>query len=804
MTPMKTNPQEMQMLVQDQQCEKMVIGTILNYGAVYDQLADILDDECFRDGKCLGVWQAIKASRERGESIDIVTVTAELAKEGSTIQPWEVAEMSQEGSVSTTNIEFYAYRLKDLSIRRRLWRLGQKLVNTGIVETDDVADIQQMATEELNGLFGQSRGVITLTQALLKLTDIINDNLNNKHITGSYTGFYKLDVKGGLHGSDLIIIAGESSQGKALRMDELILTPTGWVKNRDLKVGDEVASVDGKPSYVVGVYPQGIKNMYRITFTDGRTAVCSGDHLWEVFGNPSFHGKSRVMTTLDIKSLLEKGLTRKPTLNIPMFCGEFGKHENFVIHPYILGVLIGDGCLTHGVCIANADEFVLDRIRSLSSLPVHITNSKERVLTYRLTQGSKWKENPYRTELENLGMLNKTSYNKFIPKKYLNSDYEQRMQLLNGLMDTDGEVDPYHNIHYSTVSKQLANDVVYLCRSLGFRCSVNTHKSAIGDKNYGIHYRLTIAGEKEKDCVTLPRRRDRIVNRKRVNLGILSVEYVGKEECQCIKVSHPRELFIMRDFIVTHNTALALSIVKNTAEKGEKVAVFSLEMTDVQLTARLVAMKSGVSSSDIMYSNQLNPAQIEMIDTAKGILPGENIFFDDESTSNLESILLSIRNMKLRHDIQGAVVDYLQILNVNQKNSSYTREQAMGDAARRLKNLAKELDIWIIALSQLNRNQQDPVPTMARLRDSGQIAEAADVVMLVYRPEIYHRTFPQPFEQLTEEDVKGKAMIDVAKGRNIGVFKFLVEFNASTTHFTDMDLGESYEDMTPVEESAPF
>lgn len=466
MTPIKTDPKMMQELVQDIKCERMVLGTLLNHGAVFDQLAEILDDECFRDGRCLGVWQSMKAVRERGENIDIITVTAELAKTGSTVQPFDVMEISSSGAVTTVDIEFYAYRLKELGMRRRLWRLGQKLIEAGVVETDDVAEIQQLATEELNGLFGKAKGVITLTDAILKLTDIINSNLNNKHLTGSYTGFRKLDEKGGLHGSDLIIIAGESSQGK---------------------------------------------------------------------------------------------------------------------------------------------------------------------------------------------------------------------------------------------------------------------------------------------------------------------------------------------------TSFALSIVKNAAEKGEKSAIYSLEMTDVQLTARLVAMKSGVSSSDIMYNHQLNPMQIEMIDTAKGLLPGENIFFDDESTSNLETILLSIRTMKMKYDIKGAVVDYLQILNVNQKNSSYTREQAMGDAARRLKNLAKELDIWIIALSQLNRNAQDPVPTMARLRDSGQIAEAADVVMLVYRPEIYHRTFPQPFEQLTEEEVKGKAMIDVAKGRNIGVFKFLVEFNASTTHFTDMDIGDVvYEDTAPIEEDAPF
>ncbi len=463
--PIKTTPQEQALLVQDVLCEKKVLGTILAYGEIYDHVCETLDDDCFRDGRMLGVWQAMGEVRNKGEKIDIITVTAELAKEGSTVTPADVVDISFSSNVTSVDIDTYTYRLKELSLRRRLWRLGEKLVQAGVAETEDVMDVQQLATEELNGIFDKHNGAITLNEALMKLLDIINSNMNNTHITGSPTGFRRLDEKGGLHGSDLIIIAGESSQGK---------------------------------------------------------------------------------------------------------------------------------------------------------------------------------------------------------------------------------------------------------------------------------------------------------------------------------------------------TALMLSMVKNAAEKGEKAAIYSLEMTDVQLSARLVAMKSGVPSSDIMYSNQLNSVQLELIDTAKSLLPGDNIFFDDKSTSNLESILLSIRMMKMKHGINGAVVDYLQILNVNQKNNSYTREQAMGDAARRLKNLAKELDIWIIALSQLNRNAQDPVPTMARLRDSGQIAEAADVVMLVYRPEYYHRTFPQPFEQLTEEDVKGKAMIDVAKGRNIGVFKFLVEFNASTTHFTDLEIESPYEETRPVEEFAPF
>lgn len=450
--------------VHDELCERRVIGTMLNNPGCYMKIADLLSDDCFENPIMRGMYDAIKEIDKRGETIDIITLTAELAKEGSTIKPYDVVSVASEGVIY--EIENYAYRLKELSIRRRLWNLGMRLVQSGVAETEDVADIQQLATEELNGLFGTIEGVFTLNQALLKLSEIITNNLTKgTRVTGTATGFRKLDEKGGLHASDLIIIGGESSHGK---------------------------------------------------------------------------------------------------------------------------------------------------------------------------------------------------------------------------------------------------------------------------------------------------------------------------------------------------TSMLLAIIKNVIEHGDKCAVYSLEMTKEQLAARLVSMKSGVPASDIMYKGDLNAQELELIDTAKGLLPGENLFFDDESTSNIETILLSIRKMYMKYKIKGAAVDYLQILNVNSKTAQ-TREQQMGDAARRLKNLAKELGIWIIALSQLSRNNQEPEPSLNRLRDSGQIAEAADVVMFVYRPSLKGLTFPHPFENIPEEDVEHRALVDVAKGRNIGVFKFLVEFNASTTHFTDMEQGDSYyEGLAPVEEDAPF
>ena len=248
-------------------------------------------------------------------------------------------------------------------------------------------------------------------------------------------------------------------------------------------------------------------------------------------------------------------------------------------------------------------------------------------------------------------------------------------------------------------------------------------------------------------------------------------------------------------------TSYAVSIAVNAIQQGKKVAFYSMEMRKEQLAARIVSGKCGISSSDILY-HRLSPEQLKAIDKSIGALCGKNLFFDDRSSSNIDTILVSIRSMKIKYDIDGAIIDYLQILNVNAKKDS-NREQIMGDVARRLKNLAKDLNIWIIALSQLNRDRTNPFPTINRLRDSGQIAEAADTVMLVYRPEYYNEhygmnlCFPEPYERA---DVRGMALIDVAKGRNIGTMRFLCKFDAALTLFYDVDVYPVFE----MAEEDPF
>ena len=237
------------------------------------------------------------------------------------------------------------------------------------------------------------------------------------------------------------------------------------------------------------------------------------------------------------------------------------------------------------------------------------------------------------------------------------------------------------------------------------------------------------------------------------------------------------DLIVVAADTSTGKTSLAIKIAMNC---GCPVAFYSMEMKKEQIAARMISIETGIPANEILYSRILSD-KILKIDKGVSRICKKPVFFDDRSNSGIDSILRSIHSLKSRYGIKGAIIDYLQILNVNMKGTN--KEQQMANVARLLKNTAKDLDIWIIALSQLNRDKDNPVPSLARLRDSGQIAEAADTVIMIYRPEIYGKNYPDPFQGYS---TNGTAMIDVAKGRNIGLLKFIAGFDKATTNFYEL------------------
>jgi replicative DNA helicase len=247
---------------------------------------------------------------------------------------------------------------------------------------------------------------------------------------------------------------------------------------------------------------------------------------------------------------------------------------------------------------------------------------------------------------------------------------------------------------------------------------------------------------------------------------------------------HKGDLIVIGAESSVGKSSLSLTICANACKAGAKVAFYSLEMEMMKLASRIISQQSGISSSKILYG-RLSSEELVALDQAVGVVQNMQFFFDDRSRNSFDNIVSSIRSMKNKHDIDGVVVDYLQILPVN-GGKNERDEKALADMSRRLKNIAMELGIWIVIVSQLNRDTNNPVPSMARLRGSGQIAEAADIIMLIYRPELQGASvrYPEPFENASTQ---GTAMIDIVKGRNIGIGRFLVGFNAPLTYFYDLD-----------------
>ena len=418
----------------------------------------------------------------------------------------------------------------------------------------------------------------------------------NDNRIGLYTGWPIFDerMRGVPRFEKFISMPGKPNHCKALVLDAKIKTPTGWVLNRDIKVGYELASVDGQPSFVEAVSPQGKKPVYRVTFSDGRSVECCGDHLWKVHFvheykegcGSSIHNGWHTFTTDAIRTFCLNGSHRNShrAVYVPLVSGDFGSCTTLPIDPWLLGVLLGDGGLTNGTpIVTSADKFIVDKVRGkvadygLSVVP--ITTKGKQHYGWRLS--SEEEHGPGCNELTNklrlLGLQGSNSSDKFIPLEYLNADKDSRWELLRGLMDTDGWKNRDHQTQYVTTSEQLALDVQKLVRSLGGLCAIADprpghchYKGKIIESK--LVYRLQIRLPERERAFSLPRK-SVPMRKNQCRLTIKSIELVGERETQCIMVSHPSKLFITDDYIVTHNSTVMDNLAWRLAEQNKDCVV---------------------------------------------------------------------------------------------------------------------------------------------------------------------------------------------------------------------------------------
>lgn len=232
-------------------------------------------------------------------------------------------------------------------------------------------------------------------------------------------------------------------------------------------------------------------------------------------------------------------------------------------------------------------------------------------------------------------------------------------------------------------------------------------------------------------------------------------------------------------------TSLALSIAYNAIRQGKSGAYYSMEMSSRELVSRIMAMnieRDSIKPSTLLYK-KLDEEQYSAVMNKVSEVCQYKLYFDERTESSLEKILRSISIMKAKYKIDFAVVDYLQIMTAPSKGR--TKEEQLAEITRKLKNIAIKEKIPIILLSQLARDRSNPEPTNSRLRGSGQIEEAADIVLLVYRPEVYGLQYSD--EDFKDQRTFGTAELKISKGRNTGIFNILVGFNENQTRFYDLD-----------------
>lgn len=384
-------------------------------------------------------------------------------------------------------------------------------------------------------------------------------------------------------------ISAPPRTGKALSDDCKVLTVDGWKRMGDIVEGDYIIGSEGQPVEVLGVFPQGKKEMYRVIFDDKTEVKCSKDHLWEVSTREDrriskyskkekrsiAHNKNtRIVTTEEmLKNLyVENGKRKNYTIDYIKPVQYKSKLNEDDLHPYIIGALIGDGYIGQKrntrIKITSSDKEIIDRFIEL--LPKTDCIKYDRKYDYgiikkedtRNSMGYRMKSTTQK-KLEEYGLYGKHSIDKFIPKKYLYGTIEERIELLRGLMDTDGYTqEKSGTAEFATISKQLANDVTELARSLGCRVvrseKIGKYKNKQGEIVIcNKVYRLYI--KSEINPFWLKRKANKYVTREnhiRKVKYIAAIEKIPNEECTCIYVNSPDHLFIAEGYNLTHNTAI--------------------------------------------------------------------------------------------------------------------------------------------------------------------------------------------------------------------------------------------------------
>jgi phosphate starvation-inducible PhoH-like protein len=387
-------------------------------------------------------------------------------------------------------------------------------------------------------------------------------------------------------------------RGRAHPLHSKILTPIGWREMGNLKVGDFVIGSDGKPTEVLGVFPQGEKLVYRLTTTDGASALACAEHLWAVrtASDKRRNKPLRVLQTQEMMGNLRcfhQYRYELPLLSSPV---DWSRRE-VPFDPYSLGLLLGDGCITDKTSpsFSTSDSELISAL-SFGLADMNLKFRRKSSVDYVLSsfaagRGGVGIRNPLTQALRGLDLAGTRSSTKFIPEVYLLNSADVRHAVLQGLLDTDGgpvvQAGRSCRIQYTTTSKRLKDDVLFLVRSLGGVISCRRRESEGRKPGFAHGREVPYRNDAYVMDIRLPQGLEPFRLTRKAALYhehgggrpmrfIKNIEPVGVEDTQCISVAAPDSLYVTDDFILTHNTLANAFIILDEAQNttSEQMKMF--------------------------------------------------------------------------------------------------------------------------------------------------------------------------------------------------------------------------------------
>ncbi|WNV75646.1 replicative DNA helicase [Geodermatophilus sp. DSM 44513] len=674
---------------QDVAAEQSVLGgMLLSKDAIADVVEVLSGTDFYRPAHQV-IFDCVLDLYGRGEPADAITVAAELnrtdqlSKMGGAVYLHTLIQSTP----TAANAGYYAAIVAEQAVLRRLVEAGTRVVQLGYGAAGgkgDVDDIVDRAQQEIYDVTEKR-----MSEDYSRLEDVLQPTMDELDAIASRggtargvpTGIRDLDeLTNGLQGGQMVVIAARPGVGKALALDTPIATPTGWTTMGEVAVGDRVMGADGRPTTVVAA--TGVmtgRPCYEVHFSDGSVLVADAAHQWltETRGGGR-SGVPGVRTTEEIARTLNDagGPAHAVTVAAPLVLPETPLDPP----PYAVGVQLG--------APSAAEWAELDpEIAMYAHGEVGAS-----------TDGS---------------ALAAVAHAGRIPAGHLRASIAQRRALLAGLLDAGGTVSDSGTVQLVVPQPGLCDDVCELVTSLGHHVQVSGDGEVAFSTDDEVFWlqRKQLAHKGHRTGGS-PHREVRFVT---------DVRRIDSVPVRCIQVDAADSLFLAgRSFIPTHNSTLGLDIARSATVKHQlATCIFSLEMSKHEITMRLLSAEAKVPLHH-MRAGTLSDEDWSRLARRMGEIADAPLYIDDSPNMTMMEIRAKARRLKQRNDLKLVVIDYLQLMTSGKRVES--RQQEVSEFSRALKLLAKELDVPVIAMSQLNRGseqRQDKKPMLSDLRESG-------------------------------------------------------------------------------------